>query len=92
MRNKHPEFIYMIVGLAAFICTAVVAIVTTRSDFETNTAMKALAVTVFLFALLAPVMSKAFAYSEIFSTRAPKNFNPQYAIKEYGLHGWIKGK
>ncbi len=92
MKNKHPEFIYMIVELAAYVCTAVVAIVLTRSDTEINSAMIALAVTVFLFSLLAPVMAKAFAYSEILTYRAPKNFNPQYAMKEYDLHGWIKGK
>ncbi len=93
MKYKHPEFRYMIVGLVSFVCTAVLVIIQSSNiDSELRLAIDILAPVLFVMSLLIPVMAKAFAYSEMFSLFAPKNFSPQYAVNQYGLHGRIKGK
>ena len=92
-RKRHPEFRYMIVGLAAFVCTAAIVLVQTYADRELHISMTALCVTVFIFSVFAPVFAKFDAYSEMFGNKLRETrFNPSFAINEYRLHGRIKGK
>lgn len=91
--KKHPDFIYMVVSIVAFICTAIVAIVQTRSDGELRKALTAFAPAIFLGSLLIPAIVRVDAYSSVFRSQARTgNFSATYAINQYKLHGWIKYK
>jgi len=91
--KKHPDFTYMVVSIVAFICTAVVAVVQSRSTGELQKAMIVFAPIVFAASLLVPVIVRADAYSSVFRSQARTgNFSATYAINQYKLHGWIKYK
>lgn len=93
-KRKHPEFIYMIVSIAAFVCTAVAIIVFSHtSGIYTRFSFEITAVLVFVLILVLPVVIRAYAYSSMFRfDRRENNFSASYAINEYKLTGWIKGK
>lgn len=93
MKKKHPEFRYMIVSITAFVCTAVTAIVQSYAVGELSVVLMTLAPIIFMGSLLVPLFTKIDAYSEFFKSQARSgNFSASFAINEYKLTGWIKGK
>ncbi len=92
--KKHPEFIYMVVSLTAFVFTAIIIIVFSHiSGISDNISFETIAVMIFIGVLLIPAMIKAYAYSNLFKyDRNENNFNVSYVINKYKLTGWIKGK
>lgn len=93
-QKKHPEFIYMVVSIIAFICTAVAIIVFSHtSGIYTKFSFEITAVLVFISILVIPAIIKAYAYGNMFKyDRNENNFSASFAINEYKLTGWIKGK
>ena len=91
--KKHPDFIYMVVSIVAFVCTAVVAVVQTRANGELSKALVVFAPIVFVASMLIPAIVRADAYSSVFRSQARTgNFSATYAINQYRLYGWIKYK
>jgi tetratricopeptide (TPR) repeat protein len=92
--KKHPEFIYMIVSIIAFVFTAIAIIVFSHvSGIYTRFSFEVTAVLVFLCILVIPAVIKAYAYSNMFRfDRKENNFSASFAINEYKLNGWMKGK
>lgn len=84
----------MVVSIIAFICTAVAIIVFSRtSGIYTRFSFEVTAVLVFIGILVIPAMIKAYAYGNMFKyDRNENNFSASFAINEYKLTGWIKGK
>ncbi|MBR5090299.1 MAG: hypothetical protein IK093_12795 [Ruminiclostridium sp.] len=93
-KNFHPDLRFLITALIAFAFTGIIAIVRAWDESEGwGYATTALAVTVFLFSLLAPAFARFEAYSELYRGRARTgNFSASFAINEYHLTGWITGK
>ena len=93
-QKKHPEFIYMVVSIIAFICTAVAIIVFSHtSGIYTKFSFEITAVLVFISILVIPAIIKAYAYGNMFKyDRNENNFSASFSINEYKLTGWIKGK
>lgn len=92
--KKHPEFIYMVVSLIAFVFTAIMIIVFSHtSGIYTRFSFEITAVLIFIGLLLIPAIIKAYAYSNLFKyDRNENNFNVSYIINKYKISAWIKGK
>lgn len=92
-KRRNPEFKSMIVSVIAFVCTAVLVVADNMYDHRLSSIYTGIGIMLFLTFLLVPVVAKAYAYSSLFRLdRRENNFSASYAINEYKLTGWIKGK
>lgn len=98
--NKNPNTkLEMIVSVVAFLCNLILIIVFITVFLPSRSAALSAERTVsailllVLFALLfffIPVLARLFVYQTW--AQPPKGFSAGYAIREYHLEGWLKGK
>lgn len=94
MPQKPNTRLEMIVSSVAFVCNLVLVgilalVVLPARDIHDKPALVTLLILLALLFFLAPVLIRILVYQNY---RKPQGFSVSYAIHEYHLEGWLKGK